>query len=870
MANSRVMEILLRLRDEASATFRKTEQAMGQMQRRAPALQRGLQRIGNTARSLSRVFFNLKTAIAGALVGAVSTMAVRNFISAANEQQRSVEGMETAMRSMGRYTPELSKKLQQLAQDLQKTTNFGDEATMSGMKFLLTYRDIGDEMLPRTSKAMLDLAALMGGDTKQAANMLGKASMGMTGELRRVGITVDANVYKLRGYEGVLEAIESQVSGQAEAMRRATGPWISLGNIIGDLREELGYLFRAFLDSFGEDVINAIDFVVKAIQRFRDTADFKEWAERTEERMFQVFSSILVGAAKLYDYLGPVMAKIGRALYSIWEGFRSLPGWVQEVGLVMAVLGGKKGLAVIAGISLLTEAVKNQMRALEEIQRGRMTWGEFANMNAKELAEALEKIENTSASGGQIIRKAIPAAKKSAEDFWAAMVSAESAEEATKIFLAQLSALRDERKKAAAEGIKDAKKPGPAGAAVDPAVLDAQNKAALAKLKETTQTQLLVLENSYKDGLKSLEQYFEERRALMVKVYEEEIRLAEAAAKATTDPAKRIEADLKVFSLKEQMNRDLIKLDRDRLDAQKSLEEQAVQRGKMLEAIRLRNMEDASGNLKAMFTQELAEMDIRHQEEIERLKTLNAKKEEIDEAYRLHKIEKDRLLIDQERRLNEYRLDILSEMAGGMASIFNDLYEGLGKKNKEFFYISKAAAIAEATINIAQAITKAMAQGGIWGIAQAAVIGAQGAMQIAKITAQQLAEGGMVKGSSPSPKADDKLIAATSGEYMHPVEAVRYYGVNVMEAIRKKLIPREVFQGFTLPSFPKMGRYAYAEGGMVSKQAPPSGGPGQAEITIANFVSYDDFERFLSSARGQRAVLNVVGQNPMTIRRALS
>lgn len=66
---------------------------------------------------------------------------------------------------------------------------------------------------------------------------------------------------------------------------------------------------------------------------------------------------------------------------------------------------------------------------------------------------------------------------------------------------------------------------------------------------------------------------------------------------------------------------------------------------------------------------------------------------------------------------------------------------------------------------------------------------------------QAFAAGGQVGGYSPTPTADNIPIWATAGEYMHPVSAVQYYGLDFMDAIRKRLIPREMF--------------GFAEGGLI-------------------------------------------------------
>jgi len=182
----------------------------------------------------------------GAVVaGIYSVSKVKNMMfdwaQAAGVQQKAVAGFHQALVSMGRYTPEFEKQMIGVAQSIQKTTTMGDEAAIAGMKFLATYKDIGNDVMPRVARTMADLAALMGGDAKQAANMLGKASMGMAGELRRVGITIDKDIAKSGDFLAILKQIEQQVGGQAKALAETgLGPWEQLGNLMGDAKEAMG------------------------------------------------------------------------------------------------------------------------------------------------------------------------------------------------------------------------------------------------------------------------------------------------------------------------------------------------------------------------------------------------------------------------------------------------------------------------------------------------------------------------------------------------------------------------------------------------------------------------------------------------------
>ncbi|MEV8372479.1 phage tail tape measure protein [Kribbella sp. NPDC056861] len=58
------------------------------------------------------------------------------------------------------------------------------------------------------------------------------------------------------------------------------------------------------------------------------------------------------------------------------------------------------------------------------------------------------------------------------------------------------------------------------------------------------------------------------------------------------------------------------------------------------------------------------------------------------------------------------------------------------------------------------------------------------------------AAGGQIGGYSPSSTADNIPIMATAGEYMQQVAAVDYYGVDVMNALNNRRIPKSALKGY--------------------------------------------------------------------------
>ena len=126
----------------------------------------------------------------------------------------------------------------------------------------------------------------------------------------------------------------------------------------------------------------------------------------------------------------------------------------------------------------------------------------------------------------------------------------------------------------------------------------------------------------------------------------------------------------------------------------------------------------------------------------------------IDEALGREKISKDearvlskkneRQVIDEKRQLEVQKLGVLSQGFGNIATLMQS-------ENRKLFEIGKAAALAQAFVNTATAITNALAvQPYPLGLALAATAGVAGAVQIAAIQNQQIsgarAMGGSVQG----------------------------------------------------------------------------------------------------------------------------
>ena len=432
-------------------------------------------------------------------------------------------------------------------------------------------------------------------------------------------------------------------------------------------------------------------------------------------------------------------------------------------------------------------------------------------------------------------------------------------------------------------------------------------KASLIKLNAVLETEKVKLEEQHNQKLISLNQYYDKRFELIKKRIKAEQEILKNKISNETDLSKKEILNAQLIALDQSLLTEKIKLDDQKKQEQEKLDSDLLRKKQDLNRKKLqaeqayidqknRIKEQGTTELDTKFQEEISNLQNRQNKELElirnyhetviqNLKDRKASELEIERAYQeqkqaiqqqlvLQEREKEQQAADQSLRLTEYKLNNMKEIAAGTSQLFNQLYEGLGKKNKEFFYLAKAAAIAEATINIAQGVTKALAQGGVWGIAQGTLVAAAGAVQIATIASQGYADGGEIKGNSPTKTADNILIKATAGEFMQPVDSVNYYGADIMEALRSKSIPKSFFNNIKFSGYNTGGiirnQTHFATGGQISpvkmndeiKTEKP-------EINIINVTDPSQLDQYLASSAGQDAILNVLGSRSDQVKRIL-
>jgi hypothetical protein len=191
-------------------------------------------------------------AVAGAAAAVgIGVQAVKAF----NESEAAIAQTNAVLKSTKGIAGVTATEVTKLAIQMQNLTTFSDEEVRSAENLLLTFTNIGHNIFPETTKAVLDMSTALGQDLKSSSIQLGKALndpiKGITA-LRRVGVnfneatqeTINSLVEEgklLEAQKIILKEVATEFGGAAQAQAKTfAGQMKQLGNELNNVLEELG------------------------------------------------------------------------------------------------------------------------------------------------------------------------------------------------------------------------------------------------------------------------------------------------------------------------------------------------------------------------------------------------------------------------------------------------------------------------------------------------------------------------------------------------------------------------------------------------------------------------------------------------------
>ena len=361
--NAKVGGVLLKQIKQQRKAVGDLEMATGRAQRD----------VGNYGKAWSKVgsIFSRGLGFLGVTAGIAGIKSfIDSSIDAFREQEKAVAQVKAGIEATGNAAGLSLRQLKEEATALQRETLFGDEEILKNATAqLLTFTNITGENFKRTQAAALDLATRLDGDLKSASIQLGKAlndPVANLSALSRSGIQFSKEqkeVIKTLTESGklaeaqsiILDELNKQYGGSAQAAANADAGFTQLANSFGDVKEIIG-----------EVIVEGLKPLIRDLKEFFDTID-----ERDVRSFFSAlkrgFKIITIGVSAWLGYKAAVKgAQLATSLYTTVTRGASLVTTIFSKGIKGATTSFKGLNTVMKAnpIGLVVSAITAAVTAL--------------------------------------------------------------------------------------------------------------------------------------------------------------------------------------------------------------------------------------------------------------------------------------------------------------------------------------------------------------------------------------------------------------------------------------------------------------------------------------------------------------------------
>ena len=218
----------------------------------------------NASTAYNKVSSTLKTLV-GAYVGVrgaqMTARYIMDSVEAYRAQERAIASLNTTLQNAGVYSAQYAQQIQALASEIQKYSNYGDEAIIKAQALGQSFAG----QVPITqeaTKAVVDFAAATGMDLEQAFALFGKSVGSSTNALSRYGIELQKGMTDAQKMDSIVAQLGERYAGQAEQMANKS---TQLKNAMGDLAEVIGNEFNPIIEGAQSLLIKLANATAKNI-----------------------------------------------------------------------------------------------------------------------------------------------------------------------------------------------------------------------------------------------------------------------------------------------------------------------------------------------------------------------------------------------------------------------------------------------------------------------------------------------------------------------------------------------------------------------------------------------------------------------------
>ena len=307
--------------------------------------------------SVQQRVFNLRNA----LIGIGGATVLKGFLDAGIEVENlgiqlkalfgSAEAGAKALQQVTKFASETPFELRNIQQGVTALATVADKAEEMGISF--------DELLKITGNTAVQL----GGDFAQASLNIQKSFSAGIGS---ADLFRDRAVTAMAGFEaGVKVSVDESIKGLAKAF----GTGGQYGELTKELSETTFGTISNLKDAFFQFQVAVSTGFFPALKR--ELGDLKQIVDDNQESIQDFGEAVGTNLVKAFergkqvaDDLKKPMENIAKAFNSIIDGFLLLPPEIQNYGVIVGLLLGKKGimaLGVVSGARSLIEKYQLQI-----------------------------------------------------------------------------------------------------------------------------------------------------------------------------------------------------------------------------------------------------------------------------------------------------------------------------------------------------------------------------------------------------------------------------------------------------------------------------------------------------------------------------
>lgn len=157
-------------------------------------------------------------------------------VAAFREQERAILQLDQTLKNTGTYTYEYSQRVQALASEIQRYSNYGDEAIIKAQALGQAYAG-NTRITEELTKTVVDFAAATGMDLEQAFALVGKSIGTSTNALSRYGVELNKNMSEIQKEVAIQKQLADRFSGSAAKMADTS---VQLKNALFEVAKEIG------------------------------------------------------------------------------------------------------------------------------------------------------------------------------------------------------------------------------------------------------------------------------------------------------------------------------------------------------------------------------------------------------------------------------------------------------------------------------------------------------------------------------------------------------------------------------------------------------------------------------------------------------